>query len=142
MPLDRVSGQFFEVSVGDSGGRRATAICAVLGIARRPHADGPDAITTPAYSPQPVPGQRGAVAPRGHRLQSRQPPASARSPPYHSELVTDELATVAVQDRRHNFPDRVTEWTDGTDGFVDAVMGAAFGPYRKSRLVGTGGRNG
>src|SRR5229473_215099 len=35
MPLDPVSGQSFEVSVGDSGGRRASAICAVLGIARR-----------------------------------------------------------------------------------------------------------
>jgi SAM-dependent methyltransferase len=35
---------------------------------------------------------------------------------------------------RHNFPDRLTERTDGTGGFVDAVMGAAIGPYRKSRL--------
>src|SRR5712691_1326064 len=47
-----------------------------------------------------LPGQRGAVAPRGHRLGSRQPPASARSPPYHSELVADELAAAAIQDRR------------------------------------------
>ena len=28
---------------------------------------------------------------------------------------------------RHNFPDRVTERADGTDGSVDAVMGAAIG---------------
>jgi hypothetical protein len=33
---------------------------------------------------------------------------------------------------RHNFPDRVTERTDGTGGSVDAVMGAAIDPYRKS----------
>jgi hypothetical protein len=33
---------------------------------------------------------------------------------------------------RHNFPDRVTERTDGTGGFVNAVMGAAIGPSRKS----------
>jgi hypothetical protein len=29
---------------------------------------------------------------------------------------------------------RVDELTDGTGGSVDAVMGAAIGPYRKSRL--------
>jgi hypothetical protein len=28
----------------------------------------------------------------------------------------------------------VDELTDGTGGSVDAVMGAAIGPYRKSRL--------
>ena len=30
---------------------------------------------------------------------------------------------------------RVHELTDGTGGSVDAVMGAAIGPYRKSRLA-------
>jgi hypothetical protein len=30
---------------------------------------------------------------------------------------------------------RVDELTDGTGGSVDAVMGAAIGPYRKSRLT-------
>ena len=29
---------------------------------------------------------------------------------------------------------RVDELTDGTGGSVDAVMGAALGPYRKSRF--------
>ena len=36
---------------------------------------------------------------------------------------------------RHNFPDKVTERTDGTGGSVDAVVGAAIGPYHKSRLI-------
>ena len=30
---------------------------------------------------------------------------------------------------------RVDELPDGTGGSVDAVMGAAVGPYRKSRLT-------
>src|SRR5262245_37907314 len=42
--------------------------------------------------------QRGAVAPRRHRLQPRQSPAAARLAARHPELVTDELATAAVQD--------------------------------------------
>ncbi len=33
---------------------------------------------------------------------------------------------------------RVDELTDGTGGSVDAVMGTAVGPYRKSRLSGVG----
>ena len=33
---------------------------------------------------------------------------------------------------RHHLQDGVTERTDGTGGSVDAVMGAAIGPYRKS----------
>jgi len=32
---------------------------------------------------------------------------------------------------------RVGEPTDGTGGSVDAVIGAAIGPYRKSRLIGS-----
>ena len=32
---------------------------------------------------------------------------------------------------------RVDELTDGTGGSVDAVMGTAVGPYRKSRLIRT-----
>ena len=32
---------------------------------------------------------------------------------------------------------RVDEVTDGTGGSVDAVMGAAIGPYRKSRIRAT-----
>ncbi len=30
---------------------------------------------------------------------------------------------------------RVDELTDGTGGSVDAVMGLAIGPYRKSRII-------
>lgn len=34
---------------------------------------------------------------------------------------------------------RVDELAEGLGGSVDAVTGAAIGPYRKSRLGGTGG---
>jgi len=37
---------------------------------------------------------------------------------------------------------RVDELTDGTGGSVDVVMGAAIGPYRKSRVDGAQGRGG
>jgi hypothetical protein len=52
----------------------------------------------PALLP-PVPGQRGAVTPRGHRLQPRQPPAPTGPAPGHPELVPDESPTAALQDR-------------------------------------------
>src|SRR5262245_24381577 len=47
----------------------------------------------------PVPGQRGAVTPRGHRLQPRQSPAAARLAARHPELVADQPPAAAVQDR-------------------------------------------
>src|SRR5262245_11028718 len=47
----------------------------------------------------PVPGQRGAVTPRGHRLQPRQSPAAARLAARHPELAVDQPPAAAVQDR-------------------------------------------
>ena len=44
-------------------------------------------------------GQRGAVTPRAHRLQPRQPPAPTGPAPGHPELVPDESPTAALQDR-------------------------------------------
>jgi hypothetical protein len=52
----------------------------------------------------PVPSQRGAVAPRGHRLQPRQSLATAGLAARHPELDADEPATAAVQDRRAAHP--------------------------------------
>src|SRR5713101_9938845 len=59
---------------------------------------GGPARTNPALL-SPLPGQRGSAAPRGHHRQSRQSPAPARPAAGHSELIVDELAAVAVQDR-------------------------------------------
>src|SRR5262245_5509116 len=67
-----------EADRGESGVGRPIAACEVRG-------------TRPTLHP--------GLTPRGHRLQPRQSPAPARSSPYHSELVTDELAAAAVQDR-------------------------------------------
>src|SRR5262245_48416552 len=47
----------------------------------------------------PVPGQRGAVTPRGHRPQPRQSPAAARLAARHPELAVDQPPAAAVQDR-------------------------------------------
>src|SRR5438445_2002633 len=47
-----------------------------------------------------LPGQRGAIASRRPRLQPRQSAAPAGAARRHSELVVDEPATAAVQDRR------------------------------------------
>src|SRR5215467_6907919 len=46
-----------------------------------------------------VPGQRGAVAARRHRLQPRQFAAPTRSPRRHPKLVPDEPPAALVQDR-------------------------------------------
>src|SRR5262249_4516789 len=48
----------------------------------------------------PVPGERGAVAPWRYRLQPRQPAATTRLAPSHSELVADESPAAALQDGR------------------------------------------
>jgi hypothetical protein len=47
----------------------------------------------------PVPSERGATAPRGHCLQSRQFAASARPASRHQELLADESPAAAAQDR-------------------------------------------
>jgi hypothetical protein len=52
----------------------------------------------------PLPGQRGAAALGGHRVQPRESAAAARAPPCHPELVFDEPAAAAVQDRRASHP--------------------------------------
>src|SRR2546428_5750589 len=48
----------------------------------------------------PLPSQRGPAAPRGDRLQPWQSAAPAGPAARHPELVADELAAAAVQDRR------------------------------------------
>ena len=60
---------------------------------------------SPASITSAGPRNRGAVTPRGHRLQPRQslaPAAAAR----HPELVADEPSATALQDRRASDPTR------------------------------------
>src|SRR2546426_12764475 len=52
----------------------------------------------------PLPSQRGPAAPRGDRLQPWQSAAPAGPAARHPELVADELAAAAVQDRRAALP--------------------------------------
>src|SRR5260370_25363602 len=66
--------------------------------------EGKTATHSTRLSFHPFPSQRGAVAPRGHRLQPRQSLATAGLAARHPELDPDESATAAVQDRRAGHP--------------------------------------
>src|SRR5215813_8960409 len=99
-----------------------------------------------------VPGQRGAVAARRHRLQPRQFAAPTRSPRRHPKLVPDEPPTALVQDRwaahsprpvlhltaRRKLLDRVSLSPDpcahrGADVASDVIDRAASVPSRGRR---------
>src|SRR6266545_3321345 len=89
----------------------------------------------PALLPS-VAGQRSALAPRGHRLQSRQSAASARPAGRHPELVSHEPPAADLQDRRTPHPTcAVLHPAAGGEPFDADSFSADYRAHRATRMA-------